>query len=155
MDNYQVQVIFQLILAFVFGALVGLEREYKRKKAGLQTYSLVCLGSCLFTIIAFEMFKLFNGKAGISFDPSRVILAVATGIGFIGAGVIIHHQERVEGVTTAAGLWAAAAVGIAIGAKLYFLSFFAVILITIILIGFGELERKIFKRQQSPGETKE
>lgn len=146
MDNYQIQIIFQLALAVILGGIIGLEREYKKKKAGLQTYSLVALGSCLFTIIAYEIFFLFAGKTGISFDPSRVILAVATGIGFIGAGVIIHRQSHIEGITTAAGLWTTAAIGIAVGIKLYFIAFIVTLLAIFILIVFGELERIIFHK---------
>jgi len=147
MENPQMQIIFQLLLAALFGGLVGLEREYKRKQAGLQTYSLVTLGACLFTIISFEFFDNFLVKSGISFDPSRVIQAVAIGIGFIGAGIIIFRQSRVEGLTTAAGLWVVAAIGIAIGAKFYFLAIFATLLTIGILAGLGLLEEKIFKEK--------
>jgi len=147
MDNSQVQIILQLVMAVVLGSLIGLEREFKRKEAGLQTYSLVTLGACLFTIIASELFIFFTNKTGISFDPSRVIQAVAIGIGFIGAGVIIYREPRVEGITTAAGLWCSAAIGVAIGVKLYFLALFATLLASIILFVFGELERKFLKRK--------
>ena len=144
MDNPQIQIIFQLVLAVVLGGIIGLERETKRKAAGFQTYSLVTLGSCLFTIIAYELFDTFAGKPGISFDPSRIILAVATGIGFIGAGVIIYRRFRIEGITTAAGLWCSAGIGVAIGAKLYFLALVTALLAIIILIIFGKIERKYF-----------
>ena len=146
MDNSQIQIIVQLVVAVFLGGLIGLEREYKRKEAGLQTYSLVTLGSCLFTIISFKFFHLFIGEPGISFDPSRIILAVATGIGFIGAGVIIYRRFHIEGITTAAGLWCSAAIGVAVGAEFYFLALLTTLLATIILIGFGELERKFFGR---------
>jgi putative Mg2+ transporter-C (MgtC) family protein len=82
------QIVIQLFLAVILGSLIGLERELKRKEAGLQTYSLVVLGACLFTVISFQLFDSFFGKAGINFDPSIVIQAIAVGIGFIGAGVI-------------------------------------------------------------------
>ncbi len=144
--DIEVQIIFQLVLAVVLGAVIGLEREYKGKGAGLQTYSLVTLGACLFTIIAFEFFNFFGGKAGVDFDPSRIIQAVAIGIGFIGAGVIIQREFQMEGITTAAGLWCSAAIGVAIGAKLYFLALLTTLLCVIILIAFGELERKLFKK---------
>jgi len=144
MDNYYIQIIFQLVLAVALGGIIGLERETKRKAAGFQTYSLVTLGACLFTIIAYELFTNFTGKSGISFDPSRIILAVATGIGFIGAGVIIRRQFQIEGITTAAGLWCSAGIGVAVGAKLYFLAFLTTILATIILIVFGSIEKKFF-----------
>jgi len=147
MDSYYVQVIFQLVLALVLGAAIGLEREFKRKGAGFQTYSLVTLGSCLFTIIGFELFIFFTSKAGISFDPSRIIQAVAVGIGFIGAGVIIYRQPKIEGITTAAGLWCSAAIGVAVGAKLYFLAVITALLAVFVLIVFGEVERKFLKKE--------
>ena len=143
----QVQFILQLGLALVLGAVIGLEREYKGKEAGLQTYSLVTLGSCLFTILAFELFDSFAGTVGITFDPGRIIQAVAIGTGFIGAGVIIYRQFHIEGITTAAGLWCSAAIGVAAGAKLYFLALLTTLFATIVLIGFGELERKVFKKE--------
>ena len=142
----ELQIISQLILATVLGALIGLEREIKRKEAGLQTYSLVALGTCIFTIISFELFNSFFGKTGISFDPSRIIMAIAIGIGFIGAGVIFRQSSGIVGLTTAAGLWVTAAIGIAIGAGLYFLAIFTTFLSLFILAGFGLLEEKILKK---------
>jgi len=141
-----IEIICQLILATFLGALIGLEREIKRKEAGLQTYSLVALGTCLFTIIFFELFNSFFGKTGISFDPSRIIMAIAIGIGFIGAGVIFRQSSGIVGLTTAAGLWVTAAIGIAIGAGLYFLAIFTTFLTFLILAGFGLLEEKILKK---------
>ena len=145
MDTSYFQFIFGLILAIVFGGAIGLEREYKKKEAGLQTYTLVALGSCLFTIIATNLFSFFSARGNINFDPGRIILAVATGIGFIGAGVIIHRQDRVEGITTAAGLWVTASIGVATGIGLYMLAFIVTLLVIFILIVFGELERFLFK----------
>lgn len=140
------EVVFQLILATIFGALIGLERGIKRKEAGLQTYSLVTLGTCLFTIISFELFNIFFAKTGISFDPSRIIMAIAVGIGFIGAGVIFRQASGVIGLTTAAGLWTVAAIGIAVGVKLYFLASFTTFLALFILAGLGLLEEKFLKK---------
>ena len=140
------EIFFQLILATILGALIGLEREIKRKEAGLQTYSLVSLGTSLFTIVSFELFNYFFGKAGISFDPSRIIMAIAIGIGFIGAGVIFRQPSGIVGLTTAAGLWVTAAIGIAVGAKLYFLAIFTTFLALLILAGFGQLEEKFLKK---------
>jgi len=140
------EVIIQLILATFLGALIGLERGIKRKEAGLQTYSLVALGACLFTIISFELFNSFFSKAGVSFDPSRIIMAIAIGIGFIGAGVIFRQASGIIGLTTAAGLWTTAAIGVAIGANLYFLAIFTAFLAIFVLAGFGLLEEKILKK---------
>jgi putative Mg2+ transporter-C (MgtC) family protein len=144
MDN--LQIFFQLILATLLGGAVGLEREYKRKEAGLRTYALVCLSSCLFAIIAFEVFQFFLGQAGTPLDPLRVIQAVATGIGFIGAGLIIFREKHIEGLTTAAGLWVVAAIGVAIGAKLYLAAIFATFLAIGILAGLRLLEEKVFNK---------
>ena len=145
--SFNYQIIFQAILATFLGAFIGLEREIKKKGAGLQTYSLVSLGSCLFTIICFELFNNFIGKNGISFDPSRVVQAVAVGIGFLGAGVIFQRPSRIEGLTTAAGLWAVSSIGIAVGAQLYFLAVFSTLLALFILFGFGFLEKKYLKKR--------
>ncbi|MDP3995728.1 MAG: MgtC/SapB family protein [bacterium] len=139
------QIIMQLSLAVLFGGLIGLERESRKKEAGLKTYSLVTLGSCIFTIIAFKSFYFLFDVAGISFDPSRIIQAIAIGIGFIGAGVIFRQPSGTVGLTTAAGLWVAASVGIAIGCQFYSLAIIGTFLILFILVGFGFIERKMFK----------
>ena len=146
MDSQLLTIFGQIALALLLGGLIGLEREKKRKEAGLQTYTLVCLGACLFTIIAKQLFVDFAGNSGISFDPSRIITAVATGIGFIGAGVIIHREFRVEGLTTAAGLWATSAIGVAVGIQSYFLALVATFFAITVLFLFGILEHKIFKK---------
>jgi putative Mg2+ transporter-C (MgtC) family protein len=127
--------------------LIGPWLPRKKKGAGLQTYTLVTLGSCILTIIAMGLFNVFDGKNGISFDPSRIVLAVATGVGFIGAGVIFHRESHVEGITTAAGLWTVAAIGVAIGAKFYFLALAATFFAIFVLLVFGEIEKKFLKRE--------
>jgi len=146
MENPQIQIIFQLILAALLGGAVGLEREYKRKEAGLRTYALVSLGSALFTIIAFEAFQIFRSKGEVNLDPLRVIQAVATGIGFIGAGIIIFRERHVEGLTTAAGLWIVSAIGVAVGVKLYFPAIFVTFLAIGILAGLRLVEEKFFSK---------
>jgi len=142
----ELQIIYQLFLAIFLGALIGLEREYKRKGAGLQTCSLVSLATCLFTVILFQSFSLFPVKADSIFNFAGLIQAVAIGLGFLGAGVIFHQNSGVVGLTTAAGLWVVGAIGIAVGAKLYSLAVFSTLLTILILAGFGLLEEKIFKR---------
>jgi putative Mg2+ transporter-C (MgtC) family protein len=138
------EIILQLILSVILGGAVGLEREYKRREAGLRTYALVSLGSALFTITAFEVFQIFLGQPGALLDPLRVIQAVAMGIGFIGAGLIIFREKHVEGLTTAAGLWVAAAIGVAVGVKLYFPAIFVTFLAIGILAGLRLMEEKVF-----------
>ena len=140
------QIVIQLFLAVILGSLIGLEREFKRKEAGLQTYSLVVLGACLFTVISFQLFNFFLTETNISFDPSRVIQAIAVGIGFIGAGVIFRQSSGTVGLTTAAGLWTAAAIGIAVGDQFYFLAITGTFLTLFIFSGLGLLEEKMLKK---------
>ncbi len=139
-----VQSICQLFLSVFLGAIIGVEREFKRKEAGLQTHSLVALGSCFFTMISFKMIEIFSQNSGVAFDPIRVIQAVAIGIGFIGAGAIFRQPSGVVGLTTSAGLWIAAAIGIAVGVKMYYLAIFATFLSLLVLFGFGLLEQRFF-----------
>ena len=143
----EIEIIGQLLLATFLGALIGLEREIKKKGAGLQTYSLVSLATCLFAIILFQSLNLFSGKDTV-FNLAGLIQAVAIGLGFIGAGVIFRQPSGTVGLTTAAGLWMAGAIGIATGAKLYFLAIFSALLTLLILAGFGLLEEKIFKESK-------
>lgn len=134
------QIIIQLLLATFLGAIIGLEREIKRKEAGLQTYSLVSLGSCLF---ASTIFSLANLKI---IDPSPLIIGIAVGVGFIGAGVIFRGEDQIQGLTTAAGLWTVAAIGLAVGSGFYFLAIFSALLVILILAGFGLIEEKYLKK---------
>src|SRR3989338_10931635 len=106
-----IQMIYQNALAAFLGMLVGFEREYRGKPAGLRTYMLVALGAALFTILSATSLAGDLGRS--SFDPSRIASQVVVGIGFIGGGLIIFKNDRMEGLTTAAGLWATAAIGMA------------------------------------------
>ncbi len=117
--------VMRLLLSGVFGAIIGFEREYRAKEAGIRTHFLVCIGSALFMIVSqwgfADMIAMHNiGAVGdLRLDPSRVASQVVSGIGFIGAGTIMMHREFVRGLTTAAGLWAASAIGLAVGGGLY------------------------------------
>jgi len=143
------ELIFQLLLAVLLGGLVGIEREYKRKEAGLRTYALVSLGAAFFTMISFEVFNSLSGKPGVSLDPSRIIDQIVLGIGFLGAGLIIYRQFRVEGLTTAAGLWVVAAIGAAVGVHLYFLAIFVTFLTVLVLAGLRIFEEKFLGTKES------
>ena len=103
----------RLVVAGFLGAAIGLEREFRAKEAGVRTHFIVALGSALFMIIS------QNAFVGHQFDAARVAAQVVSGIGFIGAGVIIFQKNVVRGVTTAAGLWVAAAIGLAAGGGMY------------------------------------
>jgi len=146
-DISQLQPFLQLLLAALLGGSIGLEREYKRKEAGLKTFSLVSLGACFFTVVGVY---LGSHPSHLSFlgqiDPARVIQAVAIGIGFIGSGLIIHQRGQVEGLTTAAALWAAAAIGIGVGVRMYLLAILGALVTIGILAGFRLIEEKIIHK---------
>ena len=147
MDIFQIQTIFQLVLSIILGGAIGLERETKGKAAGFQTYSLATLGACIFTLVSVNLFDLFYAKSGIAFDPSRIVLAVATGIGFIGAGVIFKRDFfQLEGITTASGLWCVAAIGVAIGVKLYLIALTSALLVMIVFMIFGKIENSYLSK---------
>ena len=143
--NFSFQIVFQLLVAIFLGASIGLEREFKKKGAGLQTYSLVSLGSCLFALTGMELLKSSLLQSGFTLGPVSIIQAVAMGIGFIGAGVIFQKESKVEGITTASGLWVTAAIGMSVGLGFYSLAFMATFLIILIFLGFGFFENKVLK----------
>ena len=108
----------RLSLAAALGAVVGFEREVRERQAGLRTHMLVSLGSALFTIVsayAWSEFAFGHGS-GLTYDPTRIAAQIVTGVGFLGAGAILHQGTFVRGLTTAASLWIVAAVGMAVGA---------------------------------------
>ncbi|MBR1406333.1 MAG: MgtC/SapB family protein [Bacteroidales bacterium] len=119
--------VIRLLVAGLLGGLIGLERELRAKEAGFRTHFIVALGSALFMVISQYAFE------GRNFDAARVAAQVVSGIGFIGAGVIIFQKNAVRGVTTAAGLWVAAAIGLASGAGMYLVAGAATIMTALCL----------------------
>jgi len=103
----------RLGLAFIFGGMIGWERERKHGTAGLRTHILVCVGSCLIMLVSLYIFEIYQKLATV--DPGRIAAGVVTGIGFIGAGTIIRNPEKILGLTTAASIWVSAAIGLAVG----------------------------------------
>lgn len=128
----------RLLVALALGAIVGLERERQERAAGLRTVTMVSLGSCLFTIIGAYGFA--------NTDPSRVAAQIVTGIGFLGAGTIFLRKDLVRGLTTAATIWAVAAIGMAAGTARYFEAGFTTLLILAVLMVLKPIERRFFKR---------
>lgn len=126
------EIFLQLLLAVLLGSSIGLERELAHKKAGMRTFALVALGSCLFSLISKIAFREFWGLPG--FDPSRIASQVVVGIGFIGAGTIILQQSVIRGLTTAAGLWVSAAIGMAVAYQLYAIAVFSALLTILVLV---------------------
>jgi putative Mg2+ transporter-C (MgtC) family protein len=138
----------RLLLAALLGSLIGLERERLVWAAGLRTHMLVCVGSCLIMIVSAYGFNAVLGPR-VVLDPSRVAAQVVSGIGFLGAGSIILRNEVVKGLTTAASLWAVAAVGLAVGGGLYFASMAATAIMLIILAGLKPIEERFRHQRQA------
>jgi putative Mg2+ transporter-C (MgtC) family protein len=133
----------RLLAALFVGALVGWERERKNKPAGLRTHMLVTLGSATFCIMAFEVGAAMADRYGDSgLDPMRVLQGVVGGIGFLGAGSIIQSHGNVRGVTTAAGVWIAGALGAACGVGAYVLALISATLTLLVLSVVGWLEHR-------------
>ena len=139
--------------AVLAGAILGVNRDLHRKPAGLRTHALVCLGSAVVVVIVASM-----TDAGAD-AVSRVIQGVVTGVGFIGAGVILHHdtEHRVEGLTTAASIWLAAALGVACGSGHWITVLLALALTLGVLVFGGPIERRCERwlRRDEPAESKD
>jgi putative Mg2+ transporter-C (MgtC) family protein len=141
-----------VILATILGGIIGLEREFHGKAAGLRTNLLICLGAAAFTIISKQM------TAGTNDSMTRIAAQIVTGVGFLGAGAIIQDTGGIHGLTTAATIWLVASIGMACGAGLYRLAILVTIIAIFVLIGLGRLaipfDRYAEKRQkrQNPGD---
>ena len=136
-----VDFMLRLLVAGILGAIIGLDREYRAKEAGYRTHFLVSLGSALIMIVSQYGFQEIIKENSVTLDPSRVAAQVVSGIGFIGAGTIILQKQIVRGLTTAAGIWATAGIGLAVGAGMYAIGIATTVLT---LIGL-ELLSYIFK----------
>jgi putative Mg2+ transporter-C (MgtC) family protein len=135
------ELIVRLATALVLGGLIGLERERQERAAGLRTVTMVSLGSCLFTLIGSYGFG-YSSRV----DPTRIAAQIVTGIGFLGAGTIFLRNDLVRGLTTAATIWATAAIGMAAAAGAYFLALFTTLLVLFVLTVLKPMEKRFFKR---------
>ncbi|MPR32323.1 MgtC/SapB family protein [Salmonirosea aquatica] len=138
MEFYSEEII-KLLISFAAGAVIGFEREYRSKPAGLRTLILISLGSTLFTIISIR----------IGGDPSRIAANVVTGIGFLGGGIIFREADRIVGTTTAATIWVTAALGVCVGSGHYDLTVvcFFLLLFSLVVMNFVEKKFINFKNQ--------
>lgn len=134
MTATQQEILVRFLLAAAWGGIVGAEREYRSKAAGFRTMIMISLGSCFFTMMSITI--------GVG-NPDRIASNIVTGIGFLGAGVILRGESRVVGITTAASIWAVAAVGMGIGAGYYFASAAVSVLILVVLAILPMLEQQI------------
>ena len=139
--------VWRLVLAAIFGTIIGLDREYREKEAGFRTHFLVSLGSALMMIVSQYGFSEILTHDGVSLDPSRIAAQVVNGIGFIGAGTIIFNHQIVRGLTTAASLWATAGIGLTAGAGMSWLALAATILTLVALEGLSLVFRSLGSRR--------
>jgi putative Mg2+ transporter-C (MgtC) family protein len=137
-DIHWADVLLRIAVAAALTGAIGMERELRERAAGLRTHMLVGVGSALFTIVSAYAWAdfVFSREGGVVFDPTRIAAQIVTGIGFLGAGAIIRQGLSVRGLTTAAGLWVVAAIGMAVGAGYYSA---AVIATGVVLVGLGPL----------------
>jgi putative Mg2+ transporter-C (MgtC) family protein len=133
----------KLVVAIVCGGAIGFERELSRKAAGLRTNVLICMGSALFMIIS----RHIGGGAPYT-DPARLVAQVVTGIGFLGAGVILQSRGSITGLTTAATIFVVGAVGIAIGEGMFSVALLSTALIIVVLVVLRKVERFVIRRQR-------
>lgn len=138
---------FRLVLSMVLGMIVGAERKRKGQIAGIRTFALISMGACLAMLLSIYVPQVYLGlKNG---DPGRIAAQVITGIGFIGGGAMIHMKGAVKGLTTAAGIWMTAIIGMAVGIGMYLCSIGATILILLTLVTFEQYEKRRKLGQES------
>ena len=137
----------KIALAAVLGAVVGLERLWTGHPAGLRTNMVISISSCLFTILSIEAFPL----QGSAQDTARVAAGIVTGVGFLGAGALLQTKSDVRGLTTAATIWLVAALGMAVGAGVYFLAVFTTVLTTGLLVILRPISSSLARRTRRQG----
>jgi putative Mg2+ transporter-C (MgtC) family protein len=146
MDNEHVQITVNLVLALAAGGIIGLERSHHGRPAGFRTHALVCLASSLLMLVTVN-FTRFAGLTSLEgtapIDPTRMAQGIMTGIGFLGAGVIIKEGMSVRGLTTAASIWVTAAIGVLIGIGFFFAAGISTVLTLGVLSVFRWIERKM------------
>ncbi|MBR0046349.1 MAG: MgtC/SapB family protein [Bacteroidaceae bacterium] len=139
--------LFKLTLSMLLGAMIGLERRHKGQIAGMRTFALICMGSTLAMLVSIYIPEQLLGKTENG-DPGRIAAQVISGIGFLGAGAIIQMKGSVRGLTTAAGMWMTASIGLAVGAGMYMIATLASLLIILVLTMLELAEKRILKGRE-------
>ena len=149
--DYEYELMLRIFVAALLGGLIGLEREYRSKEAGFRTHFLVALGSALFMVVSAYGFSDAMNNELQRWDVSRVAAQVVSGIGFIGAGTIIFRKTEniVSGLTTAAGVWVVAAIGLACGGGMYKLAIVSTVLVLAGLEAFNYFLHKFDKHRKT------
>src|SRR5262245_8241075 len=132
LNQQNLDIFWQLFVAVLLGSIVGIERSLVHKTAGMRTFALVSLGAAAFTMISVEVIKTVSGTP---IDPTRIASQIIVGIGFLAGGIIFMNKEKVQGLTTSAGLWVSGAVGVAVGFHLYAIATI-VALLTLVIFTF-------------------
>ena len=140
-------IIMRLLIALIVGGLTGLERERSHQFAGFRTHILVSVGSCITSITSLSLFFQYSSYSNI--DPARLSAQVLSGVGFLGAGAILKTSNGIRGLTTAAGIWATACIGIAVGYGYYILAISAWLFVMITLYILKNIDKMIFKKKQT------
>src|SRR5882762_4503902 len=135
-DIFRLELMLQVGLATILGGAIGMERELGGKPAGLRTNILICIGSVLYTHLSIAM-------VGAAADPTRVAGQIVTGVGFIGAGTILHARGAVVGLTSAATIWVVAAIGVALGSGYYLEGIATTLVVLVVLAGLGRVEKLV------------
>ena len=131
----------RLIISFILGAIVGAERQTRRREAGLRTFTLICLGSTLAMLLSIWIPQIYPNF--LNGDPGRIAAQVLTGIGFLGAGAIIQGHGSIHGLTTAACIWVVAVIGLAVGAGMFLPAVIATLFTVSVLVSLEKIERKM------------
>ena len=139
-EIFRLELMLQVGLATLLGGAIGLERELGGKPAGLRTNILICIGSVLYTHLSIAMLSAIAGGGGTGTDPTRVAGQIVTGVGFIGAGTILHARGAVVGLTSAATIWVVAAIGVALGSGYYLEGIATTLVVLVVLAGLGRVE---------------
>ena len=142
-EIFRLDLMLQIALATLLGGVIGLERELGGKPAGLRTNILICIGSVLYTHLSIAMLSGSTGAIPVGTDTTRVAAQIVTGVGFIGAGTILHARGAVVGLTSAATIWVVAAIGIALGSGYYLEGVATTLAVIVVLAGLGRVEKII------------
>ena len=154
-DITTVDTLVRLFVALLLGMVIGIERVWAHKTAGMRTYALVSMGSALFVIVSNEMVKYYTGMSGL--NPLMIVSQIVVGVGFIGAGLIFTKDSKLMGLTTATGLWVSAGIGMAPGFKLFNIAIIATVLTLFVFIVLWFVEEQLkklkFFKENPPSEN--
>jgi putative Mg2+ transporter-C (MgtC) family protein len=151
LDGATLSIVSRLFVALLLGMIIGTERVWAHKTAGMRTYALVSMGSALFVVISNEMIQYYAGFSGM--NPLMIVSQIVVGIGFLGAGIIFNKDSKLVGLTTATGLWVAAGIGMASGLGLYSIAVVATTLTLFIFIVLWFIEERIKKSKYFKEDT--